>query len=56
MSFNIRYGEIEVYQPKMEELEKARSWEKVSKDTVPQFDVDDMPPTSTFFVYKVLKC
>lgn len=56
VSFNIRYGELEVYQPKMEELEKARSWEKVSKDTVPQFDVDDMPPTSTFFVYKVLKC
>lgn len=55
ISFNIRYGELETYQPKMEELEKRGNWEKVSEDTLPQFDRDDMPSTSTFFVYKVLK-
>lgn len=55
ISFNIRYGELETYQPKMEELEKRGNWEKVSEDTLPQFDRDDMPSTSTFFVYKGLK-
>ena len=55
ISFNIRYGELEKFQPKMEELEKAGNWENVVKETLPQFETDDMPKTSSFFAYKVLK-
>ena len=44
-----------MFQPKMEELEKAGNWENVVKETLPHFEADDMPKTSSFFVYKVLK-
>lgn len=55
LSFNIRFGELELYQPMMEELEKEGKWVNVVKETIPHFQTDDMPQTSSFFVYKILK-
>lgn len=39
----------------MEELEKEGKWVNVVKETIPHFQTDDMPQTSSFFVYKILK-
>ena len=55
LSFNIRFGDLDDYQAKMSELEKAGRWEKVSEKRVPHYDRDDMPRESLMFVYKVLK-
>lgn len=55
LSFNIRLGELEQYQPVMEELEKGGKWVIVAKKTIPHYQRDDMPKTSSCFVYKILK-
>lgn len=55
LCFNLRFGDLDDYQAKMLELEKAGRWEKVAEKTVPHYDRDDMPRKSLVFVYKVQK-
>ena len=46
LSFNIRLGELERYQPMIEQLEKEGKWLNVAKKTIPQYQRDDMPKIS----------
>lgn len=55
LCFNIRVTEIDDYQEKMLELEKADRWSLLSKKKLPYFKADDMPKETLAFVYKVVK-
>ena len=51
MCFNIRCNELEDYEPKMVELEKAWMWENVSKATITYFKSEDLPKEALGFVF-----
>ena len=53
--FSLRYNEVDDYQPKMTELEKAGIWEKLSSKKISYFESKDLPSDAFGFVYKVLK-
>ena len=53
--FSLRYNEVDDYQPKMTELEKAGIWEKRSSKKISYFESKDLPSDAFGFVYKVLK-
>ena len=53
LCFNIRCNELEDYEPKMVELEKAGMWENISKTTITYFKNEDLPKEALGFVFKV---
>ncbi|XP_022806935.1 uncharacterized protein LOC111343997 [Stylophora pistillata] len=46
ISFNIRLGEVERYQPMIEELEKEGKWLNAAKKTIPHYQRGDITKTS----------
>ena len=53
--FLLRPNEVDDYQLKMTELEKAGAWEYLCKKEIPYWSREDMPNHGPGFVYKVLK-
>ena len=51
----LRPNEVDDYQPKMTELEKAGVWENLCKKEIPYWSREDMQNHGPGFVYKVLK-